>query len=70
MTKPILEHRPPATERCDSDSSSPAKPAVHGQALLVRHLGWDRADAADTRSRLRPFEDDWDAPGMDAYDDL
>lgn len=70
MSKPILEQGPPASERCDPDRSPTAKPPVNGQGLLVRQLGWDRAEAADTRSRLRPFADDWDAPGMDAYDDL
>lgn len=32
--------------------------------------GWTREEALDTRRRLAPFEDDWNAPGMDAYDDL
>jgi hypothetical protein len=30
--------------------------------------GWTQAEAADVRARLRSFEADWDAPGMDAYD--
>jgi hypothetical protein len=40
------------------------------QSLRVRDLGWSAAEGADTHFRLRPFEEDWDAPGMDAYDDL
>ncbi len=38
--------------------------------LLVRDLGWSRREAAEIRRRLLPFEEDWNAPGMDAYDAL
>jgi hypothetical protein len=38
--------------------------------LLIRDLGWSRREAAEIRRRLLPFEDDWNAPGMDAYDAL
>lgn len=40
------------------------------QALLVSALGWSREEAQETYLRLRSFEEDWDAPGMEAYDDL
>lgn len=39
-------------------------------ALRVSDLGWTREQTLDTRTRLCAFEDDWDAPGMDAYDGL
>jgi len=37
-------------------------------ARRVSDLGWTQEEAALTRSRLAAFEEDWDAPGMDAYD--
>ncbi len=39
-------------------------------ALLTDALGWSLAESAETRSRLGSFADDWDAPGMEAYDEL
>ena len=36
--------------------------------LRLDDLGWTREEALDTRIRLRSFEDDWNAPGMDSYD--
>ena len=33
-------------------------------------LGWTPAEALETYLRLRTFADDWDAPGMEVYDDL
>lgn len=38
--------------------------------LLVANLGWSAEEAKETRARLAALEEDWDAPGMDAYDDL
>lgn len=38
--------------------------------LLIRDLGWTEAEAAAIRAQLATFEEDWDAPGMDAYDAL
>lgn len=44
---------------------------VSGRApLLVTDLGWLRAEAAAVRAQLAAFEEDWDAPGMSAYDAL
>lgn len=39
-------------------------------SLLVHDLGWTLQEAAEIRQQLLPFEDDWNAPGMDAYDAL
>lgn len=36
----------------------------------VQAPGWSREEALDTRRRLARFEDDWNAPGMEAYDEL
>lgn len=36
----------------------------------IAQLGWSAVDALETHLRFRGFADDWDAPGMEAYDDL
>ena len=36
----------------------------------IEALGWTPAEALETYLRLRAFAEDWDAPGMEAYDDL
>lgn len=38
--------------------------------MLISDLGWSREQALETRMRLRTFEEDWDAPGMEDYDEL
>ncbi len=38
--------------------------------LRVADLAWTQEQAADTRARLASFAEDWDAPGMEGYDDL
>lgn len=40
------------------------------KARLVSDLGWSLAEVVDTRNRLSSFEEDWDAPGMELYDEL
>lgn len=42
-------------------------PAVE---LTIASLGWTPAEALETYLRLRTFAEDWDAPGMEVYDDL
>ncbi len=37
--------------------------------MLIQNLGWTHEQAIETRLRLRAFEEDWDAPGMELYDD-
>jgi hypothetical protein len=36
----------------------------------ISRLGWSRAKAAEVRASLRAFDEDWNAPGMEAYDRL
>lgn len=43
---------------------------VGKEPLQVADLGWTQNQTAETRARLASFEEDWDAPGMDGYDDL
>ena len=45
-------------------------PSQEKHPLLVADLGWTPEQAADSRARLASFAEDWDAPGMDGYDDL
>jgi hypothetical protein len=37
---------------------------------LLNELGWSLEEALETRMRLQSFEEDWNAPGMEAYDDM
>lgn len=54
--------------------SSKEKPNLKAQTaagpLLVSDLGWSTEEAKETRARLAGLEEDWDAPGMEAYDQL
>ena len=34
----------------------------------IEELGWTKEQAAETRSKLMSFDQDWNAPGMEAYD--
>jgi hypothetical protein len=37
--------------------------------LLIKDLGWTEEQASETYFRLSSFKEDWDAPGMEAYDE-
>ncbi len=39
-------------------------------SLLIEDLGWSKMEASETRNQLASFEVDWDAPGMELYDEL
>jgi len=41
-----------------------------GTPLLIADLNWTAEEALEIRSRLATFEDDWNAPGMELYDEL
>ena len=34
----------------------------------INQLGWSEVETAETHLRVRSFAEDWDAPGMEAYD--
>lgn len=36
----------------------------------IEQLGWSALEALETHLRLQNFAEDWDANGMEAYDDL
>lgn len=40
------------------------------QLPSIEKLGWSSVEALETHLRFRNFADDWNAPGMEAYDDL
>ncbi len=40
------------------------------KAMNLRERGITSEQAAELRARLATFAADWDAPGMEAYDDL
>jgi len=51
-------------------NESAATPDAAARPLRLADLGWTQRQAAETRARLATFEEDWDAPGMEGYDDL
>ncbi|MCB5270943.1 MAG: hypothetical protein LHW56_03755 [Candidatus Cloacimonetes bacterium] len=38
--------------------------------LFIDDLQWTLTQVLETRMRLLAFEEDWDAPGMEIYDDM
>jgi len=36
----------------------------------LQDLGWTQTEALEIRMRLKSFEEDWEFPGMQAYDEL
>ena len=53
-----------------TDSDSDRFEDKSKKQLLTSDLGWTTAEIAETYHRLMSFKDDWDAPGMEAYDEL
>jgi hypothetical protein len=62
------------TDTSQEAVSSKEKPGRVAQSavapLLVSNLGWSVEEAKETRTRLAALEEDWEAPGMEAYDRL
>ncbi len=73
------------TRQVEAQQTPPLFPATQSSAVLyvsgnalttaeqynsIKSLGWSQADALETLLRLRSFAEDWDHPGMEAYDDL
>jgi hypothetical protein len=50
----------------DSATLTAPRPKRHE----ISELGWTTEQAATVFASLAVFADDWDGPGMDAYDDL
>lgn len=53
----------------DSPADVRTVPAAR-KALLISELGWSQDETMETLMRLRNFKSDWDAPGMEVYDEL
>jgi hypothetical protein len=49
-----------------TQSEQSGSPVKHS----IQELGWTKEQAAEIRHRLASFSEDWEAPGMEAYDDL
>jgi hypothetical protein len=56
-------------EQSSHDTAVTVSPAAPDRRLIAE-LAWTPDQVIETRMRLRTFEEDWDAPGMEAYDDL
>lgn len=39
-------------------------------SLLIENLGWTQSEIKEAYARLLSFQEDWNAPGMEGYDDL
>lgn len=76
--KPILYFRVQSVTTSISDPSL-LEQLVHDNVvtfttktkkLFISDLGWTREQIIETRSRLKTFEEDWNMPEMDIYDEL
>lgn len=70
---PELDERKPSfvshTKEAEKNEKSPnlqTTDSLH----LVSELGWTPEQAAQIRASLQSFDEDWNAPGMEAYDRL
>jgi hypothetical protein len=65
-------HVPPATpgERRRRPGRGQTRARQQKKELRVADLGWTVNEAREARARLVGFEEDWDAPGMQEYDNL
>ena len=41
-----------------------------GSSLTIDDLGWTEAKAAEVRTQLASFVEEWDDPRMDVYNDI
>ena len=64
MSGKTIKNELPETNTSETNSQTTQR------QLLISELGWSEEEAQETRMRLRSFEEDWNAPGMEGYDDL
>lgn len=69
LVVPALKDLAPGTVEVVVELGSAAETAPRG-ARTIDELGWTTQEAAETRARLASFEDDWNAPGMEIYDEV
>jgi hypothetical protein len=53
-----------------SEVKEKAKNEATKSELAIEDLGWSPEETKETYYRLLNFKEDWEAPGMEAYDDL
>jgi hypothetical protein len=73
VLKALIDRLPPEMEdelRDHIESLLRKAKTPRKRGNTINDLGWTTAEAAQTRSHLASFEEDWDAPGMDKYDRL
>ncbi len=68
MPSQNIENKP-IKEPVDKENVA-TKLAQNDGELLISDLGWSEAEAKETYYRLMNFKEDWEAPGMEAYDEL
>ena len=59
-----------ATQRAGKRQEPARDTGAATRPTTVADLGWSRVKAAEIRASLLAFEEDWNAPGMEAYDKL
>ena len=67
--RPAKAGRSADTAASRMEERGPARPSSE-PGELIASLGWSQAQAGETRAKLASFAEDWDAPGMEQYDDL
>ena len=67
----IKRCNPPEIETYWTSVSAAFEPTLDEKGqLFISDLGWTKLEALQIRLQLKSFEDDWNAPGMEAYDKL
>jgi hypothetical protein len=46
------------------------EPEIQAVGQSIASLGWTRQQAARVRASLASFEEEWNAPGMELYDQV
>jgi hypothetical protein len=59
-----------SSEPASSPGKSNPEATAGASSLLVADLDWSVEEVKETRARLAGLEEDWEAPGMEAYDHL
>lgn len=78
MANAAIEHsKSPPNQWTELENGSSYMPNISSMVMSLRgfqntieHLGWNEMETLETRLRLGSFAQDWNAPGMEAYDDL
>lgn len=69
LSTEALQKKPDSNPKIDEEMLAVAR-LRQRPPLLIADLGWTLQEALETRSRLASFEEDWNAAGMELYDEL